>query len=111
MENPERAVPIDVSGRILGVVVIYIVSNDMIAGIVSNMDLAHSTVMFGVAFAQMFTPMMMALMSCCGSLLGWQFIIAQVFKSSARKGYFPKIFSRVTKADAPVQEDAGHCRM
>ncbi|QSA15110.1 putrescine-ornithine antiporter, partial [Raoultella ornithinolytica] len=41
--------------------------------------------------------------SCCGSLLGWQFTIAQVFKSSADEGYFPKIFSRVTKVDAPVQ--------
>ena len=42
-------------------------------------------------------------MSCCGSLLGWQFTIAQVFKSSADEGYFPKIFSRVSKVDAPVQ--------
>ncbi|MDH8511668.1 amino acid permease, partial [Klebsiella pneumoniae] len=36
-------------------------------------------------------------------LLGWQFTIAQVFKSSSDEGYFPKIFSRVTKVDAPVQ--------
>lgn len=42
-------------------------------------------------------------MSCSGSLLGWQFTIAQVFKSSADEGYFPKVFSRVTKVDAPVQ--------
>ena len=81
----------------------------MIAGIVPNMDLANSTAPFGLAFAQMFTPevgkviMGLMVMSCCGSLLGWQFTIAQVFKSSADEGYFPKIFSRVTKADAPVQ--------
>ena len=58
---------------------------------------------------QMFTPevgkviMALMVMSCCGSLLGWQFTIAQVFKSSSDEGYFPKIFSRVTKVDAPVQ--------
>ena len=34
---------------------------------------------------------------------GWQFTIAQVFKIPADEGYFPKIFSRVTKADALVQ--------
>jgi len=38
-----------------------------------------------------------------GSLLGWQFTIAQVFKSSADAGYFPKVFSRTTKMDAPVK--------
>lgn len=81
----------------------------MIAGIVPNMDLANSTAPFGLAFAQMFTPavgkviMALMVMSCCGSLLGWQFTIAQVFKSSADEGYFPKVFSRVTKVDAPVQ--------
>jgi len=42
-------------------------------------------------------------MSCCGSLLGWQFTIAQVFKSSADEGYFPKVFSRLSRAEAPVQ--------
>ncbi|MBA1847427.1 amino acid permease, partial [Escherichia coli] len=47
--------------------------------------------------------MALMVMSCCGSLLGWQFTIAQVFKSSSDEGYFPKIFSRVTKVDAPVQ--------
>lgn len=55
----------------------------MIAGIVPNMDLANSTAPFGLAFAQMFTPavgkviMALMVMSCCGSLLGWQFTIAR----------------------------------
>ncbi|EIK0757435.1 amino acid permease, partial [Escherichia coli] len=93
----------------VGAAVIYIVSTNVIAGIVPNMELANSTVPFGLAFAQMFTPevgkviMALMVMSCCGSLLGWQFTIAQVFKSSSDEGYFPKIFSRVTKVDAPVQ--------
>ncbi|STI77055.1 putrescine/proton symporter: putrescine/ornithine antiporter [Escherichia coli] len=48
------------------------------------MELANSTAPFGLAFAQMFTPevgkviMALMVMSCCGSLLGWQFTIAQV---------------------------------
>ncbi|MGV7094089.1 putrescine-ornithine antiporter [Siccibacter turicensis] len=109
VENPERNVPIAVLGGTLGAAVIYIVSTNVIAGIVPNLDLAHSTAPFGLAFAQMFTPavgkviMGLMVMSCCGSLLGWQFTIAQVFKSSADEGYFPKIFSRVTNANAPVQ--------
>jgi putrescine:ornithine antiporter len=36
--------------------VIYIISTNVIAGIVPNMDLANSTAPFGLAFAQMFTP-------------------------------------------------------
>ncbi|MDY0970407.1 putrescine-ornithine antiporter [Siccibacter turicensis] len=109
VENPERNVPIAVLGGTLGAAVIYIVSTNVIAGIVPNLNLAHSTAPFGLAFAQMFTPtvgkviMGLMVMSCCGSLLGWQFTIAQVFKSSADEGYFPKIFSRVTNANAPVQ--------
>ncbi|AVV84895.1 putrescine transporter [Shewanella putrefaciens] len=63
---------------------------------------------FGLAFAQMFNPvvgkivMACAIISCTGSLLGWQFTIAQVFKASADEGFFPKIFSKVSKADAPI---------
>ena len=41
-------------------------------------------------------------MSCFGSLLGWQFTIAQVFKSSAEEGYFPAFFKKVTSKDAPI---------
>ncbi|ATF93693.1 putrescine-ornithine antiporter [Cedecea neteri] len=109
VENPERNVPIAVMGGTLGAAVIYIVSTNVIAGIVPNVDIANSTAPFGVAFAQMFNPtvgkviMGLMVMSCCGSLLGWQFTIAQVFKSSADEGYFPKIFSRLSKADAPVK--------
>ncbi|MCE9869800.1 putrescine-ornithine antiporter [Hafnia alvei] len=109
VENPERNVPIAVLGGTLGAAVIYIVSTNVIAGIVPNMDLASSTAPFGLAFAQMFTPgvgkiiMALMIMSCVGSLLGWQFTIAQVFKSSADEGYFPKVFSKLTKAEAPVK--------
>ncbi len=73
-----------------------------------NGELALSNAPFGLAFAQMFNPtigsivMACAIISCTGSLLGWQFTIAQVFKSSADEGFFPKAFSKVTKKDAPV---------
>ncbi|EOI3552421.1 putrescine-ornithine antiporter [Cronobacter turicensis] len=109
VENPERNVPIAVLGGTLGAAVIYIISTNVIAGIVPNMDLARSAAPFGLAFAQMFTPgvgkiiMALMVMSCCGSLLGWQFTIAQVFRSSADEGYFPKVFSRLSRAEAPVK--------
>ncbi|EKN5110201.1 TPA: putrescine-ornithine antiporter [Yersinia enterocolitica] len=109
VENPEKNVPIAVLGGTLGTAVIYIVSTNVIAGIVPNIDLANSTAPFGLAFARMFDPtvgkiiMALMVMSCCGSLLGWQFTIAQVFKSSADEGYFPKVFSKISKAEAPIK--------
>ncbi len=108
VENPEKNVPIAVLGGTLAAAVIYIISTNVIAGIVPNMDLANSNAPFGLAFATIFTPavgkVVMALMTlaCVGSLLGWQFTIAQVFKSSAMEGYFPKVFLKVTKTDAPI---------
>lgn len=86
-----KNVPIAVLGGTLGAAVIYIVSTNVIAGIVPNMDLANSTAPFGLAFAQMFTPavgkviMALMVMSCCGSLLGWQFTIAQVLNPPLTK--------------------------
>ncbi|QYK04962.1 putrescine-ornithine antiporter [Shewanella zhangzhouensis] len=108
VENPEKNVPIAVMGGTLGAALIYIISTNVIAGIVPNGELALSNAPFGLAFAQMFNPtigaivMACAIISCTGSLLGWQFTIAQVFKASADEGFFPKIFSKVTKTDAPV---------
>ncbi|HHF6953817.1 TPA: putrescine-ornithine antiporter [Haemophilus influenzae] len=108
VENPEKNVPIAVLGGTLGAAVIYIVSTNVIAGIVPNLELANSTAPFGLAFAHMFDEivgkviMVLMVMSCFGSLLGWQFTIAQVFKSSAEEGYFPVFFKKVTSKDAPV---------
>ncbi len=75
---------------------------------VPNAELAASTAPFGLAFATLFTPgvgnVIMALMiiACVGSLLGWQFTIAQVFKSSADVGYFLKVFGRVSRRNVPI---------
>lgn len=108
VENPERNVPIAVLGGTLGAAVIYIVSTNVIAGIVGNPELASSTAPFGLVFAKMFTPMVgdivMAAMvlACIGSLLGWQFTIAQVYKSSANTGYFLSIFAKSNKAGTPI---------
>ncbi|WP_263263439.1 putrescine-ornithine antiporter [Pseudomonas sp. RIT-PI-S] len=108
VENPERNVPIAVLGGTLGAAVVYIVSTNVVAGIIDNPTLAASTAPFGLVFAQMFNPMVgnlvMAAMvlACVGSLLGWQFTIAQVFKSSADTGYFLPVFSRVNAAGTPI---------
>jgi putrescine:ornithine antiporter len=108
VENPEKNVPIAVLGGTLGAAVIYIVSTNVIAGIVDNAELVASTAPFGLVFARMFTPLIgdivMALMvlACVGSLLGWQFTIAQVFKSSADTGYFLPIFAKANKAGTPI---------
>ncbi|KQN42093.1 putrescine-ornithine antiporter [Pseudomonas sp. Leaf48] len=108
VENPERNVPIAVLGGTLGAAVIYIVSTNVIAGIIDNPELAASTAPFGLVFAKMFNPMIgnivMAAMvlACVGSLLGWQFTIAQVYKSSADTGYFIPIFAKANKAGTPI---------
>ncbi len=108
VENPQKNVPIAVFGGTLACAIIYILSTNVISGIVPNADLLNSTAPFGLAYASMFTPfvgkvvMLLMTLACIGSLLGWQFTVGRVFKSSADIGYFPPIFSRVTKADAPV---------
>ena len=108
VDNPEKNVPIAVLGGTLGAAMIYVLSTNIMFGIVPAADLAESTAPFGLAFARMFTPeigrvvMGLMVMSCFGSLLGWQFTIANVFKGSADEGYFPKLFSKITSKDAPV---------
>lgn len=108
VENPERDVPIAVLGGTIGAAIFYIISTNVIAGIVPNAELAASSAPFGLAFATMFSPaignVIMALMviACIGSLLGWQFTVAQVFKSSADVGYFLPVFGISTKAGTPI---------
>ena len=109
VDNPEKNIPIAVLGGTLGAGVIYILSTNVMAGIVPNAMIAESTAPFGLVFASMFNDtigkvvMGLMVMSCFGSLLGWQFTIAQVFKTSAVEGYFPKVFCKVTKADVPLK--------
>jgi putrescine:ornithine antiporter len=108
VENPERDVPIAVLGGTIAAAIIYIVSTNVIAGIIPNADLAASNAPFGLAFATIFTPtigtIVTALMviACIGSLLGWQFTVAQVFKSSADVGYFVPVFKIATQSGTPI---------
>lgn len=108
VDNPEKNVPKAVLGATLGVAVIYIVSTNICAGIVGNKELANSTAPFGLVFSTMFNPTIgkvvigMMVVSCAGSLLSWQFTIAQVFKSLSDAKFFPSAFSKITKDEAPV---------
>lgn len=109
VENPEKNVPIAVLGGTLGAAIIYIASTNVMAGIVPVGDLAASNAPFGLVFAHMFAPevgkivMGLMCMACLGSLLGWQFTTAQVLKSSADVGYFPKVLASVTSSGAPIK--------
>jgi putrescine:ornithine antiporter len=108
VENPKRDVPLACLFGTLGAAVIYILSTTVIQGIVPNAELAKSTGPFGLAYAHMFNPtvgtivMGLAVLACLGSLLGWQFTIAQTGKSAADERMFPKFFSKVNPAGAPI---------
>jgi putrescine:ornithine antiporter len=108
VENPKRDVPLACLFGTLGAAVIYILSTAVIQGIVPNAELAKSTGPFGLAFAHMFNPtigsivMGLAVLACVGSLLGWQFTIAQTGKSAAGENMFPQFFTKVNSMGAPV---------
>lgn len=109
VENPQRSVPIATFVSTLGVAVIYVASTNVIAGVVPNAEILSSSAPFGLAFSYMLGStagkVVMGLMvfSCAGSLLSWQFTLARVFKTSAQRGLFPKVFAKVTNADVPVK--------
>ena len=87
---------------------IYILSTTVIQGIVPNTELADSTGPFGLAYEHMFNPligkiiMALAVLACVGSLLGWQFTIAQTGKAAAEERMFPAFFSKVNRLGAPI---------
>lgn len=109
VENPRRSVPIATFVSTLGVAIIYVASTNVIAGIVPNAEILSSSAPFGLAFSYMLGStagkIVMGLMvfSCAGSLLSWQFTLARVFKTSAQRGLFPKVFAKVTDADVPIK--------
>ncbi len=108
VENPKRDVPLACLFGTLGAAVIYVLSTTAIQGIVPNAELAKSTGPFGLAFAHMFSPvigsivMALAAMACVGSLLGWQFTLAQTAKDAADSNMFPSIFSKASHSGAPI---------
>lgn len=108
VDNPKRNVPIAVMAGTLIAAVLYIGSTSVIAGIVPNDALAASNAPFGLAFATMFNDTVgkiiaaSLVISCFGSLFAWQFTIAEVARSSAGVGYFPRLFKKVSGAGAPI---------
>ena len=110
VENPKRDVPLACLFGTLGAAVIYILSTTVIQGIVPNAELAASTGPFGLAYAKMFNPMigqiimLLAVIACLGSLLGWQFTMAQTGKAAADDEMFPEIFSKENAKARPSLE-------
>ena len=108
VENPKRDVPLACLFGTLGAAVIYVLSTTVIQGIVPNAALADSTGPFGLAFEYMFNPtvgkivMALAVFACVGSLLGWQFTLAQTGKSAAEERMFPGFFAKVNRMGAPI---------
>ena len=108
VENPQRNVPLACLLGTLGAAVVYVASTSVIMGIVPNAELASSTAPFAFVYAQMFNGwvgdiiMALAVLACVGSLLGWQFTLAQTAKVTAEQRMFPSFFARVTLLGAPI---------
>ena len=109
VENPKRNVPLACMLGTLGAAAVYVLSTTVIQGIVPNAELAQSTAPFALVYAKVFNPlvgsiiMALAVMACLGSLLGWQFTIAQTGKAAAEERMFPSLFAKVTASNAPIQ--------
>ncbi|NDP63089.1 putrescine-ornithine antiporter [Polaromonas sp.] len=108
VDNPKRNVPLAVLIATGFTAILYIASTSVIAGIVPINQLAQSNAPFGLVFAQILDPTVgkvvigLMVLSCFGSLLGWQFTIAEVARSSAVTGYFFQFFAKVNASGAPI---------
>src|SRR5438094_5549314 len=108
VEDPRRNVPLACMLGTLGAAFVYVLSTTVIQGIVPNAELSTSTGPFGLAYARMFGPtvgsivMGLAVMACLGSLLGWQFTLAETGRSAAADQMFPAFFGKVTTMGAPI---------
>ncbi len=106
--NPKRDIPLACLGGTVAAGITYIVSTNIVAGIVPNGDLLNSNAPFGLVFSTMFNPfvgkiiMVLMIMACFGSLLSWQFTIGRVFKVAADMGHLPKVFKKINSSEAPV---------
>ena len=109
VENPEKNVPLACMLATSFTAIVYIASTSVIQGIVPNEALAKSDAPFGLVYTYMFNDTVgqvitaLAVIACIGSLLGWQFTNAQVSKAAADIRLFPKVFSEVNSANAPIK--------
>lgn len=107
VENPKRNVPLACLLGTLGAAVVYILSTSVIQGIVPNPDLANASAPFAMVYARMFNDsvgnviMGLAVIACVGSLLGWQFTLAET-QGHRRQGLFPRLFTRTTARGVPL---------
>ena len=108
VENPKRDVPLACLFGTLGAAVVYVLSTTVIQGIIPNAELANASAPFALVYAKLFSPlvgnivMALAVMACVGSLLGWQFTLAQTAKMTADQNLFLKLFGKLNRFGAPV---------
>ena len=108
IDNPQKNVPLAVMFATVGVAIIYILSTNIIAGIVPNPELAASNAPLGLVFTYMFSPEVgrivgsLLVISCTGCAFGWQFTISQLFLVSSQERLYPRIFSQVNRFGAPA---------
>ncbi len=108
IENPQKNVPLAVMFATVGVAIIYILSTNIIAGIVPNPELAASNAPLGLVFAHMFTPEVglvvgsLLVISCTGCAFGWQFTVSQLFLLSSRERLYPQVFLKINRFGSPA---------
>ena len=108
IENPQKNVPLAVMFATVGVAIIYILSTNIIAGIVPNLELANSNAPLGLVFTHMFSPEVgrvigrLLVISCTGCAFGWQFTISQLFQLSSKERLYPRIFNKVNRFGSPA---------
>ena len=100
VDNPEKNVPKAVLGGTLGAAAIYIVSTNMMFGIVPASELVNSNAPFGLAFASMFNgtvgKIVMGLMVCLAS-------VPCLVGSSRLRTYLKALLTKVTSLNCSVK--------
>ena len=79
VENPKKNVPIATFAGTLAVAVIYILSTNVMSGIVPNVDLLNSNAPFGLTFVYMFNDTIANIvMAAMGYFLLWRFTLLAI---------------------------------
>ncbi|EFR43355.1 putrescine-ornithine antiporter [Dialister micraerophilus] len=108
VENPHKNIPRAILFGITLAALCYIVTTNIMFGIVPASELANSSAPFGFVFKQMFNGyvgniiILLILINDFGALVSWQFTAANVFLAAANAGHFPKIFKKLNSFSAPV---------